>query len=514
MNHLVMNEEWSLLKKLMMLKVAGGSAGQLVEYTVTGNPATFETNVSKNLKQLLIPFEPVQDLHGQDAPYPPGGGANKWDEEWEVGSYNTSNGNPLFSDTQIRSKNLFPVTPSVQYRVVVDSGAMWAFFYDSNQTLLTDLTIEGVSKSGNAFAVSGKVFTMPSSASYMKFYMTAAYGATYQNDIAVNYPSTVTTYSPYSNLCPISGWTGANVQADGKNLFDPNGDYNLISCYSYSGSAQSRRGKILHLPVGTYYLSVAEKQIGASAFININTINRDGTLAQFQSVVNGANLYNRTFTITSGQTLAIYDQQATTGSSVINFEKFDIQIEPGSVASPYTPYTGTTLPISWQSVAGTVYGGTLDVISGVLTVDSASVDLGTLNWRYNYSSMGVFDSSGIRYAVKSNENCICSIYAKMAQNPTSTGIANAADKTFAVNKSPNGSEYSGYYVAGAILVKDSAYTDATIFKSAMSGVQLVYELAEPIVYQLSPQQLKAFKGVNNIWTDTNGENTIKYLKKE
>ena len=39
-----------------------------------------------------------------------------------------------------------------------------------------------------------------------------------------------------------------------------------------------------------------------------------------------------------------------------------------STATDYEPYNGTTYPISWASEAGTVYGGTLDVVSGTLTV--------------------------------------------------------------------------------------------------------------------------------------------------
>ena len=42
----------------------------------------------------------------------------------------------------------------------------------------------------------------------------------------------------------------------------------------------------------------------------------------------------------------------------------------------------------------------------------------------------------------------------------------------------------GYYAS--IEVKDSSYTNATTFKSAMSGVMLYYELAEPIETTITP----------------------------
>ena len=45
-------------------------------------------------------------------------------------------------------------------------------------------------------------------------------------------------------------------------------------------------------------------------------------------------------------------------------------LEFGDTAHEYAPYVApTTYPITWETEAGTVYGGTLDVVSGVLTVD-------------------------------------------------------------------------------------------------------------------------------------------------
>jgi hypothetical protein len=35
----------------------------------------------------------------------------------------------------------------------------------------------------------------------------------------------------------------------------------------------------------------------------------------------------------------------------------------------------------------------------------------------------------------------------------------------------------------------------------VSGVQLVYELATPITYQLTPQEITTLLGVNNVWSD-------------
>lgn len=43
-----------------------------------------------------------------------------------------------------------------------------------------------------------------------------------------------------------------------------------------------------------------------------------------------------------------------------------------------------------------------------------------------------------------------------------------------------------------------------------TGAEVIYKLSEPIIYQLTPQQLVTYKGVNNIWPYTNGQAEVKY----
>ena len=59
-----------------------------------------------------------------------------------------------------------------------------------------------------------------------------------------------------------------------------------------------------------------------------------------------------------------------------------------------------------------------------------------------------------------------------------------------------------------IIIKDTNYTDATAFTTAMDGVQLVYELATPQTYSLTGQEVEILKGSNNIWSD--GDVTVDY----
>jgi hypothetical protein len=157
---------------------------------------------------------------------------------------------------------------------------------------------------------------------------------------------------------------------------------------------------------------------------------------------------------------------------------------------------GTTYPISWADEAGTVYGGTLDVTTGLLTVDMASVDLGTLTWTYYtsgtnplFSTSSITDSAlGVNGVVP---NAISSAYTAYASNSRSNLASVLPNGCFSIERG-----------ATTFHVRNDAYTSAAAFKTAMSGVQLVYELATPQTYQLTPQAVMTILGQNNIWADT------------
>ena len=44
-------------------------------------------------------------------------------------------------------------------------------------------------------------------------------------------------------------------------------------------------------------------------------------------------------------------------------------------------------------------------------------------------------------------------------------------------------------------------------------LQLVYELATPITYQLNPTAIKSLLGNNNVFADTNGDIDLEYFSK-
>lgn len=179
------------------------SAIQLVNGGRTIGPASlahFTESVRNKLLSLQVDMKPIQDFNGYDHPWPAGGGVNIWDEEWELGAFSNSTGAKSSSSNTIRSKNRIDILPETEY-CFVSSGSVYLYFYDANGDFLPPHVYKAVS--------GGKVnFTSPQNAYYMNFY---AYGTSYEQNKSINYPSTVTTYSPYANICPLSGRTGLSV---------------------------------------------------------------------------------------------------------------------------------------------------------------------------------------------------------------------------------------------------------------------------------------------------------------
>ena len=135
------------------------------------------------------PYEPYQTPEDVQVKFPPLG-ANQWDEEWELGGFDYTTGQPAPSDERIRSKNFCPCLPNTTYFFKIPNQNLRVLYYNANK--------EYVGFNGGWWDTS-QVFTTPNDARYFKIAGSAGYGTTYNHDIAINYPSTVTTYNPFTN---------------------------------------------------------------------------------------------------------------------------------------------------------------------------------------------------------------------------------------------------------------------------------------------------------------------------
>lgn len=168
---------------------------------------------------------------------------------------------------------------------------------------------------------------------------------------------------------------------------------------------------------------------------------------------------------------------------ISGWSEVNVYVSPTQSAQDATVHT--------VSLGQTVYGGTLDVVTGVLTVDRAIVDLGTLTWAKRNTSSGRyrFTANTDIYQPSSSAqlpNILCSAYPTISPNDTWTGVFGVSCNTGSAQ----------------ILVSDENYETATAFKTAMNGVQLVYELATATTVQLTPTEVKTLLGSNNVWADS------------
>lgn len=211
-------------------------------------------------------------------------------------------------------------------------------------------------------------------------------------------------------------------------------------------------------------------------------------------------------TIPSGA--AYYFMLFTNGSSATaTITVTEPQVIQGLSATTYEPYNGSTYAFDWTSTAGTVYHGTVDPVTGQLTVDWANVDLGSIYWTYEsgytypYFVGTMPNDCVVGSTVQGQISVLCSIYDSI-QNIGASEFR-TQDHSFQCCLNSNVS-------TRRLLVQNSAYTDAATFKTAMNGVQLVYDLETPVTYQITPQEV-ALLVTNNIWSDS-GDVSVSYTK--
>jgi hypothetical protein len=183
------------------------------------------------------------------------------------------------------------------------------------------------------------------------------------------YAENPTSWTPYSNICPISGWDGLEGRRTGKNLIDDRKRYSVGDSTVYVGAESN--AYTIALLAGTYTISVdfSGELYGMYFREQNDTANR--------TIWNsGTYVTERSFTVEKDGVYRFWVYRNAAEGGVDSTKIVHVQIELGSTATPYEPYTGDQISVTFPDEAGTVYGGTLDLVSGRLTVDRAMLDLG------------------------------------------------------------------------------------------------------------------------------------------
>lgn len=284
--------------------------------------------------------------------------------------------------------------------------------------------------------------------------------------IAINAVQESGTPTPQDSKA-ISGFTGANIYDKGLNLFG--GTY---------GSSYS-----IFIPAGTQVVASCDYHSGTNT--RINYYRKDNTRIDYwglsQNAFGGTRQY-RTFTISEDCYSVKFDTESGD----------NLQIEFGSIPSNYTAFNSdsTTTAITWQSEAGTVYGGSLDVTSGVLTVTYGMLDLAVSDMNNSEDYPG-WKNCGVKNIVGMGVNTLIT-----------NGMVSIGDE-FNVNTNTNDVVFLNKNTYGLTQSQwINTYPSLTI--------RFVIPYATPVTYQLTPTQISAIVGTNNVFTDTNGNTSVVY----
>ena len=357
---------WSTLKKLIWLKAS--ALASAVYQTVTGAVATFTTLRAAPLRSLAVTMGPKQDLHGYDSPWPAGGGKNLFNGSFLQGYWAYADGTWVNSPNWITTEKI-PCKASTSYTVSADAKATrWQGFvwYDSNGDFIST---DNLNSSVNI----GLTKTSPSNAAYLIFNIAGYPGANDRiapSDVThfqLEEGSASTAYSPYANICPISGWAGANVYHSGADTSD-----------------------------------------------------------------------------------------------------------------------ATTYSITFPAAAGTVYGGTVDLVSGLLTINRTTVNT-TWGSGTNATNLGHVTRKRFNLADPSKK------YYTDAENDLKSNVIGRYDTLYS-------GDYVHMYLASTMHIWAYMPSDT----AADTVMQFSYTLETPVTYQLTPQEVQSLLGENNVWSDADG----------
>jgi hypothetical protein len=444
---------------------------------------TIQHGAEFDMPKLIASIEPQQDLHGYDSPWVGGAGKNKFDSDTVLSAFTKSNnkyvGMPTFVvDNYVISGGFKTNTRyTLSYKAYNNTSTPSNFRFVFSYTDGTEEIIGGFVDTTTEKVIVG---TSAENKTILKIKRTYGNGVELTlYDIQLEEGSTATSFAPYSNICPIIGWSAVDVNVSGVNVWDEE--------YNVSGTGIKAKNLIRVLPNTTYYFkspcNVAYYRYDANKnYIDSLTLDKDTS-----------------FTTISNQYYMWFDAGDNYGNTTYNN---DISINYPSTDTSYHAYNGSTITIQ---LGDTYYGGTLDVLSGVLTVDRKTYTLtGSELWRALGTGFGTGTGLSDIGTFDQNKNiAICSHFTKYNTYNwnISNGYFNIADKYIAIRDDTNFDS-----VEDCVSYVTAQYNNNT-------PITICAKLATPQTYQLTPTEVKSLLGVNNIYADT-GEVDVQIWTKE
>lgn len=448
------------------------------EQTISGDLVTIANPEEMGVVDSLeVSLSPIQDLNGYDNPWVGGAGKNLipypyYDSTGTVNGVTrtvNSDGSVTFNGTATASVYFNFVSNNTPHNFKAGS-----YIFNVNGGATNPL-IAGVTMSVNVRVGSNNKYNVnlntgtqsanftPQEDGLLRCYVAITSGTTV-NNLTIKpmirlASDTDATFEPYTNVCPISGRTEVVTQRTGKNLLNPT----LPSGTSAGVTATRQSDK-------SYRLTGTATSIAVNIWIAGGYITNPST-----QLDNFKLLYLKAGTVVTFKDCKLFFYDIETGKANTNFGHINVpigsnartltvphnawltgvripdgvvgetynttvypQLELGSTATDYEPYGNTYT----TALGRTIYGGSLDVVSGVLTVTHGNI-----------------------------------------------------------------ASYNGETLPSTWISDRDVYASGT---TPTTGAQVVYELAEPQTYQLTPQQIDLLLGTNHLWSD--GEISVVWHK--
>ena len=355
--------------------------------TASGDVVAFDDGADNiPVKSLSVAIEPVQDLHGYDVPWPAGGGKNLLKNNGTSGSNGgitwamNADGSISLSGTSgenyvhiiINALNNYQKLGTGSVSLVCSANASYnpSIVGARGINFQNDIYVDGtyastIQAGGNTQTYSGEKIEVRTSRLRIAPNTTIPNGTIFYPAIEIG--NTISpTWTPYSNICPISGWDAVEVYRTGVNVWDEEweqGTIRLDNDVSYPAqNAICSKNFCAIVPGQSYYVTCNKTDGGSQNRYYMLIVFYDAE----QAFISAQYCNN---TVVSAPVNARYFKIATNTSTVVYGSTYnhDISINYPSTDHDYHAYDGHVYPISLTQ-AGTVYGGTLNVTSGVLTV--------------------------------------------------------------------------------------------------------------------------------------------------
>ena len=446
-------------------------------------------------ESVVTEFSPKQE--GSGDPYPAGGGMNMYNNVYESGKWYL---NSVYAKLPFACKPGVAYSWSLKGNGFAGTGA-YALFTDQlnfdggnyDGGLRQWIGLGGVDAANAEFGT----FTAPASG---VFYLgiLASQGnkclELLQNLMLVESAYTAETmpvWQPYSNIRPISGYDKLELNHAGKNLVEK-----VVYGYIAAGSTEPNFNldndsvsAVIRVVKGQRY------KISCAVPLDRLTVAKTETteFAAQQKLTNAKDFPISELAFTAEFTgVAVVYLKSSKDESV----KDSLQIELGSVASPYESYQGNTYTVQ---IGQTVYGGKFDWLTGRFRAEWGLYAVtGT-------EKLGTFpDSLGTcnRFRIDLPETLMDSTEMKCSH------FKQGVREEWAYSDADLDSYFGEYCITSGyirVLLPVKTQSEAQAYLAALyaagTPVQFAWKLATPITIQLDPTEILALPGVNTLYGD-------------